>query len=222
MACLGGHQAGGRLGKIAGPRTLPTCEGGYKPFKIGDLFDIHPTKAYKLTNSGLFVQGGKNPVVANSSMGNGIGGYSNLPTTESGNMITFSDTTTADAIFYQPRAFIGYPHVQGLYAIKYKECWNEKTLLYFMALFRKCAKGRFDYATKFTRKLALEMEVLLPTTATGAIDFSFIESRIRELEEERIRELEAYLRVAGFADCTLSAAESEALSNLTGGGAFAA
>ncbi len=159
-------------------------------------------------------------------MGNGIGGYSNLPTTENGNMITFSDTTTADAIFYQPKAFIGYPHVQGLYAIKYKECWNEKTLLYFMALFRKCAKGRFDYATKFTRKLALEMEVLLPTTATGDIDFAFIESRtreleeerVRELEEERVRELEAYLRVAGFADCTLSTAECEALSNLSIGG----
>lgn len=212
MARERNHQAGGRLGKIDRPRTLPTCEGGYKPFKIGELFDIHPTRAYKLTNSGLFVQGGENPVVANSSMGNGIGGYSNLPTTESGNMITFSDTTTADAIFYQPRAFIGYPHVQGLYAIKYKEYWNEKTLLYFMALFRKCAKGRFDYATKFTRKLALEMEVLLPTTATGDIDFAFIESRVRELEEERVHELEAYLKAAGFENCALNPTEHEALS----------
>ena len=131
-------------------------------------------------------------------------------------MITFSDTTTADAIFYQPKAFIGYPHVQGLYAIKHKEYWNEKTLLYFMALFRKCAKGRFDYATKFTRKLALEMEVLLPTTATGDIDFAFIEERVRELEEERVRELEAYLKAAGFEDCTLNAAECEALSLLSG------
>lgn len=196
---------------------MPTCEGGYKAFKIGELFDIHPTKAYKLTNIGLFTQIGTNPVVANSSMNNGIGGYSNLPTTEVGNMITFSDTTTSDAIFYQPRAFIGYPHIQGLYAIKYRDNWNEKTLLYFVALFRKCAQGRFDYATKFTRKLALEMEVLLPTTSTGEIDFAFMEQWVRGLEKERMCKLKAYLQAAGFDDCTMSAEENEVLRAIAEG-----
>ena len=32
-------------------------------------------------------------------------------------------------------------------------------------------------------------------------------SRVRELEEERVRELEAYLHEAGFEDCTLSKEE---------------
>lgn len=140
-------------------------------------------------------------------------------------MITFSDTTTSDAIFYQPRAFIGYPHIQGLYAIKYRDNWNEKTLLYFVALFRKCAQGRFDYATKFTRKLALEMEVLLPTTSTGEIDFAFMEQWVHGLEEERVREiqeehnrkLKAYLQAAGFDDCTMSAEENEVLRAIVEG-----
>lgn len=190
---------------------MPTSEGGYKQFKIGDLFDIHPTKAYKQTNKGLFVDGGKNPVVANSSANNGIGGYSNLPITEKGNIITFSDTTTSDAIFYQPNPFIGYPHVQGLYPKKYIGKWNEKTLLYIMSIFRKCAQGRFDYATKFTRVIALEMPLLLPIDESGEIDFDFIESRVRELEEERVCELEAYLTASNFSDCSLTLAEKNAL-----------
>ena len=196
---------------------MPTSEGGYKQFKIGDLFDIHPTKAYKFTNKSLFASGGMNPVVANSSTNNGIGGYSNLPTTEDGNMITFSDTTTSDAIFYQPHPFIGYPHVQGLYPKKYLDKWNEKTLLYIMSLFRKCAQGRFDYATKFTRIIALEMPLLLPVDKSGEIDFNFIESRVRELEEERVRELEAYLAASNFSDCSLTLAEKNALNSFKDG-----
>lgn len=85
---------------------------GWKPFIVGELFDIHPTKAYKMTNAQL-MDDGDNPVVVNSSYNNGIGGYSSQVVTEKGGMITFSDTTTADAIFYQPNDFVGYPHVQG-------------------------------------------------------------------------------------------------------------
>ena len=47
----------------------------WKPFVVGELFDIHPTKAYKMTNAQL-MDDGDNPVVVNSSYTNGIGGYS--------------------------------------------------------------------------------------------------------------------------------------------------
>ena len=51
-------------------------------FPVGKLFDIHPTKAYKLTNSSLMEEDGVNPVVVNSSFNNGIGGYTNQKSTE--------------------------------------------------------------------------------------------------------------------------------------------
>ena len=79
------------------------------------MFDIHPTKSYGMTNHKLFEHKGLIPVIVNSSTTNGIGGYVDLKPTEKGNMITFSDTTTSDAIFYQSKDFIGYSHVQGLY-----------------------------------------------------------------------------------------------------------
>ena len=145
----------------------------YKEFRVGDLFDIHPTKTYKGNNSDLFDSNGKNPVLGNTSMNNGIGGYSSKPCTENGGIITFSDTTTADAIFYQPNPFIGYSHVQGMYP--YSEKWNEKSLLYFLTTFKKIAiESGFDYANKFTRKKASEIIVKLPVKYTYILDMSVI------------------------------------------------
>ena len=157
-------------------------------FRIGALFDIHPTRAYKLTNAKLFALDGKNPVVTNGSVNNGIGGCSLLPCTEEGNMITFSDTTTSEAIFYQPNAFVGYPHVQGLYSRVIK--WTDRQLLYIVSLFRKMAVGLdFDYAHKFTRKIAADMELLLPVVAKGSreIDFTFIDNFVRAVMKLSIR-----------------------------------
>ncbi|GAA8176096.1 hypothetical protein HpDR147_15370 [Helicobacter pylori] len=111
------------------------CGLTWQHFKLGDLFEIRPTKAYNLTNSHLFDSNAKNPVVTNSSLNNGISGYSSLEPTEKGNQITYSDTTTSEGIFYQKRPFIGYSHVQGLYPLKYHEFWNEKNFTLYRCCF---------------------------------------------------------------------------------------
>lgn len=153
-------------------------------YRIGDLFDIHPTKAYKLTNSSLFEEDGINPVVVNSSFNNGIGGYTNQPVTEEGNIITFSDTTTATAMFYQEKPFVGYAHIQGMYPIgKYKDKWNEKSLLFFLSVFRNRAiNSNFDYVNKFTRESAKEMMIKLPADKDGNPDFSYMEEYMKNRE----------------------------------------
>ncbi len=183
----------------------------FKKIKIGTLFDIHPTKSYGLTNDKLFEIHGKVPVVVNSSRDNGIGGFVNLKPKEKGGIITFSDTTTSDSIFYQPNDFIGYSHIQGVYPL-HSEKWTRESLLYFIATFRKVSSGQFDYASKFNRKIAHELEVYLPvkdniteeTPVIEQLDFSYMEKCIRELEAARIRELEAYLKVAGLEDYMLT------------------
>lgn len=163
----------------------------WKEFKIGSIFDIHPTKAYKLTNSRLFEEDGINPVVVNSSYNNGIGGYTNLATTEAGNIITFSDTTTADAIFYQENAFVGYPHVQGLYPHReYAEKWTKYSLLFFLTKMKKAAFSLgFDYVFKFTRELAKEISVKLPVTNEGEPDYAYMEQFMKNIEAEAIATL---------------------------------
>ncbi len=168
------------------------CGLTWQSFKLGDLFEIRPTKAYKLTNSHLFDNSAKNPVVTNSSLNNGISGYSSLDPTEKGNQITYSDTTTSEGIFYQKRPFIGYSHVQGLYPLRYHEFWNEKTLLYIVTAFKKVACGRFNYGNKFNRKIASGMPIFLPTNQHGEIDFHFMHTLINALMKQTIQGVVQY------------------------------
>lgn len=153
-------------------------------FKIGELFDIHPTKAYNFTNSKLFETEGVCPVVVNSSFNNGVGGYTTLAPTETGNIITFSDTTSTDAIFYQNQPFVGYPHVQGLYPIgSYQNKWNQYSLLFFLVVFKRMAQClNFDYVNKFTRDTAKSILVRLPVDIDGELDFSYMESYMKRIE----------------------------------------
>ncbi|MGL2642022.1 restriction endonuclease subunit S [Helicobacter pylori] len=178
-------------GNNSGGGNTP-CGLTWQSFKLGDLFEIRPTKAYNLTNPHLFDNNAKNPVVTNSSLNNGISGYSSLEPTEKGNQITYSDTTTSEGIFYQKRPFIGYSHVQGLYPLKYHEFWNEKTLLYIVVAFKKVACGRFDYGNKFNRKIASEMLILLPTNQHGKIDFHFMRTLINALMKQIIQGVAEY------------------------------
>ncbi len=152
-------------------------------YRIGDLFEIHPTKAYKMTNNEL-IDDGEFPVVVNSSYNNGIGGTSTQSTTESGNMITFSDTVDANTIFYQEKPFIGYAHVQGLYPIgKYKDSWSKYSLLFFLTSFRQKALSLgFDYGNKFRRDIATNIIVKLPVDINGNPDWDYMENYINNIK----------------------------------------
>ncbi len=195
--------------------------GKFKDIRIGELFDIHPTKSYGLTNYKLFKTKGKTPVIVNSSLNNGIGGFVDLKPTEKGNMITYSDTTTSDAIFYQPNDFIGYSHVQGLYPYEAQN-WDEKAYLYFLVLFKKSALGKFNYANKFNRNIAKELVVKLPFNKNNKIDFDFMRAYISqieddsiiEMEDESIKEIKLYLKSSGLENYELSSNEKKMFNNL--------
>lgn len=196
----------------------------FKMFKVGELFDIHPTTAYKMQNSELFASDGTTPVLSNSSVDNGIGGYCGLVPTERGGIITFSDTTTgADTMFYQSSPFIGYPHVQGMYPYQ-SDRWNEKCCLYVISCIRKSAGNGWSYAVKFNRTLVKELPIELPVIESSDpdheytvndIDWQYMQERIAELERDRIAELDAYLKVTGLDDYTLTDEDKKILSNVT-------
>ncbi len=181
---------------------------GYKEFKLSDLFDIRPTKTYKGLKSKDFVKEGCR-VIVNSSKNNGVGGYLDKEATEQGGIITFSDTTTSDAIFVQDSPFIGFSHIQGMYPKT--DDFTLGCLLYFTAKFKKITEGRFDYATKFNRKLVMDMLIELPVTVSNEIDYEYMEKYISAVEASYVRRLEAYLRVTGLDDITLTVEEETAL-----------
>ena len=179
-----------------------------REFRCGDLFDIHPTKAYKMSNDELYQTSGNSPVLSNSSVDNGIGGYCGLDTTENGRIITFSDTTTGtDTMFYQPNSFIGYAHVQGMYP--FDENWGEFQQRYFICAMKQACGTGWDYSNKFNRKLVAEMTPLLPiqtdTEGNSIIDteckyhpdgyipdWNFMEKYIRAIEKIVIADVVQY------------------------------
>lgn len=193
----------------------------FKKYRVGDLFDIHPTNSYKMSNADLYLIEGSTPVLSNSSANNGIGGYSGLEPTEKGGIITFSDTTTGgETMFYQADDFIGYPHVQGMYPF-IADKWNEKCSLYAISTIRKTAGNGWSYAVKFNRALVKELMIELPVIenpnldheyTVDDIDWQYMYDRITELERERITELDAYLQVTGLNDYELTEDDKKILS----------
>lgn len=182
------------------PQLPPPINGaiatnGWKDFIVGDLFDIHPTKAYNLTNAKL-MNGGCNPVVVNSAYFNGVGGFTSLDATENGHMITFSDTVDANTIFYHDKPFVGYPHVQGLYPKGlYKAKWTKGSLLFMATVMRKAAltKG-FDYGNKFRRDIAMTLKVKLPTDKSGNPNWPYMESCMMKARKRVARQTDFYLK----------------------------
>ena len=149
-------------------------------------------------------------------------GFSNLEALNKGNSITCSDTTIgADTMYYQKDDFIGYQHIQR-FEPKFSH-FNDKIASFIISVCRHSTQNKgYDYGFKFNRTEMNKTTVQLPLKEKSLdfsnpcdniknIDFDFMESFIRELEEERIRELNAYLLATGLKDYTLTPKEENAL-----------
>lgn len=169
-------------------------------FVVGELFDVHPTKAYKLKNSELLTTSGKNPVVVNSSYNNGIGGYTDQELTESGGILTFSDTTSgADTLFFQEKPFVGYPHVQGMYPKAFQLTTNVAKFM-IASLRASINKYSWNYTNKLTRTFISSTTIKLPLKPStdpsnytqDDIDWTYMDtvmSRVTARAKERLANL---------------------------------
>lgn len=178
---------------------------------MGDLFEIKPTKYYRLQNNEIITGEGNVPLVSNISNNNGIMGFSMLKPLNKGNVLTCSDTTLgAETMYYQSVDFIGYSHIQKL--IPNFKRFNKQIASVIISSCRVATANKYDYGNKFNRN-NMKNEIIQLPTKNGKIDFDFMESFIAELEAQRIAELEAYLSVTGLKDYELTKAEEQALTN---------
>lgn len=91
-----------------------------------------------------------------------------------------------------------------------KELMNKYHLRFISTIINK-DKSKYGYGKQY-RIGSLENHKISLPTIDSAIAFEFMENYIKELEVERIKELEAYLQVTGLKNYTLSAKEKEALN----------
>lgn len=178
-------------------------------YTLGQLFEINPTKYYRLSNEEILT-GGNVPLVSNQSGDNGVMGFSTLKALNCGNTITCSDTTVgAETMFYQQNDFIGYSHIQH-FVPRFKP-FNKRIAEFVISSCRMATSNqKYDYGHKFNREEMNQTKIQLPVK-DGKIDFDFMESFIAELEAQRIAELSAYLAVSGFDNYELSDEERNVL-----------
>ena len=125
------------------------------------------------------------PVVTNSAKNNGITRYELAEPTEEAGIITYSDTTSTDAIFYQPKPFIGFSHVKKMTPIR-REKWTENCCLFFISNLRHEIEGQFDYDHKLN--VMPEIKVPMPIIDND-IAFEFMEQYIHEVKRIHLRVL---------------------------------
>lgn len=116
-----------------------------------------------------------------------------------GNCLTYSDTTTSDAIFYQPLPYVGRSHVQHMEPRG--KGFNQYIGLYVIESIKKAAGELYSYGFKFNRDRMNDTPITLPATQDGNPDWDYMEEYMnhilktqRESEELHHRKEETILR----------------------------
>lgn len=156
--------------------------------KLGCLFEINPTKYYRLSNEEIMLNGGTTPLVSNQSVDNGVMGFSSFKPLNKGNTITCSDTTVgADTMFYQSKDFIGYSHIQH-FVPKFTP-FNRAIATFIISSCRIATSNKkYDYGHKFNREEMKKTVIQLPIK-NGKPDYDVMETFISAIQKLVIKDV---------------------------------
>ena len=174
-------------------------------YKLSDLFDIESTLSF---NAERLVAGNEYDYVTRTSLNQGILQTTGFVNTKNINAAGCWSLGLLQMDFFYRRK----PWYAGQFVRKIipKIKITEDSIPFLTTILNRQKKTLLSVLVRNVDKTFREIMVNLPTK-NGKIDFEFMESFIRELEEERIRELTAYLTVSGFDNYELSNIERKAL-----------
>ena len=164
----------------------------WSEFRIGDLFEINPTKYYKLQNEEIISKNGTISLISNSSTDNGVMGFSNLQSNNEGNTITCSDTTLgAETMYYQTNDFIGYSHIQHL--VPKFGGFNQSIALAIITTSKISTSKKYDYGNKFNREAMNKTLIQLPITNNNQPDYQLMDTLISAVQKLVIKGVVDYV-----------------------------
>ena len=181
-------------------------------FRITDVFDVRNTHCI-LANE-VTPGSGSIPYLCASADDNAVSSYIShkQELIEKGNCIFIGGKTFV--VTYQEQDFYSNDsHNLALY-LKSSADANTLHLLFISSCITRSLGGKYTWGNSISHSKIKDDYVSLPITSSGDIDFAFMESFMRELEEERMRELSAYLTASGLDNCELSTSEHEVLGRL--------
>ena len=149
-----------------------------RKFKLGEgkdrLFDITSTK--KKFNANCIKFGGKYPYVVRSNINNGIRGYitEDEKYLNSANTISFGQDTAT--IFYQQQPYFTGDKIK---IMTYREKDLDKNLACYLITLMKKVFYNFSWGqSSFNETILKNIEIEMPITLNGNIDYDFIETFI--------------------------------------------
>ena len=185
-------------------------------YRLGDLFEIENTLSF---NSDRLVDGAEYDYITRTSLNQGILQTTGFVNEENINPAgTWSLGLLQMDFFYRNKPWYAGQFVRKIVP---KITIPENAILFFQTLLNLQKPILLQVLVRYVDETFRNTKIHLPQMQDGNIDFDFMESfireleeeRIRELEEERIRELSAYLTVSGLSDATLTEREKLALQN---------
>ena len=200
-------------GKNLSPRLLELEEnfkkngGSFERFKIGDLFDPQvgdkDIQAKHINNKGYLV-------VSSGLQNKGIIGKSDIEA-----KVFEKNTITIDMfgnVFFRDHKYKMVTHAR-IFSLTFKKQKISKEIGLYLVASLLFLNKIFSYNNMASFNKIKDLDIRLPCS-NYKISFDFMELYVRELEAERVRELEAYLLASGLNDYQLTDNERE---NLTGG-----
>ena len=186
----------------------------FKEFKVKDIFTIQRAKSIAAKSD---LVDGDIPYVTRTVSNNGYTRFcGNVDKVNKGNCITIGgETATA---FYQPADFVAGNGMCRLTCINEKI--GEKEYLFLVSALNKHTNN-YSYSNARNQAKIREEIISLPVIESqdshheytvDDIDWQYMQDRIAELEQDRIAELDTYLKVTGLDDYELTDEDKHVLS----------
>lgn len=186
-----------------------------KQYKISEVLQWQPQKEIDpLKLNELSVEGDYSyPFYGQATINNGIISFQTLTpdvlNNRDGKPTILIHSNNQNIVYLETPFYLKDGH--GATSVLQSEKLNEKNALYIITCIKKVITKKFAYNEKATKIALKNTYIELPVNASNEIDYDFMEEHIRGLEEERIRELSAYLSVTGLKEYKLNSLEKKSL-----------
>ena len=180
---------------------------GWREFKVGDLFDVSGTHGFDKGDIVLSSHGTE--FIGRTETNNGVQGFYDDPfvAPNEANTISISQIGAQTAQYRRNQWYAS----QNLFKLIPKFDMHERHALFLIGFINKGLSIYSGYS-HFPKVVDIaDMQLLLPVTQAGQPDYGWMSSYIRELEDQRIRELDTYLQVTGLDNTTLTDNEVQVL-----------
>ena len=189
----------------------------FKEYRIEDVLTWQPQKEIDpLKIPDLAVQSDVvYPFYGQATLNNGIISYLSLTeqvlNNPEGKPTILIHSNNQNVVYLETPFYLKDGH--GATSVLQSDFLNERIALYLITSIKKVITKKFSYNEKATKIALKNTYIKLPINEKEEIDYKYMERYISELENERISELNSYLRAIGLDDYNLNESEKMALEN---------